>query len=119
LPPDLATPANTGPALLRALDHVIETDDGYIADCPIWGCGELTELTVSAGMWTASCDAGHTTEDLVAYLQCDMRVDQADTRRLWRAVVLAPSLEVCEALLRGQDVPRSQLDPLWARRLGL
>lgn len=40
-------------------------------------------------------------------------------RRLARAVLLAPTLEVCEALLLGEPVPRSRLDPLWARRYGL
>lgn len=38
-------------------------------------------------------------------------------RRLWRALILAPRLEVCEALLRGETVPISQLDPVWVKRL--
>jgi hypothetical protein len=33
------------------------------------------------------------------------------SRRLWRAVVLSPSLEACEALLPGEDVPLDALDP--------
>lgn len=32
------------------------------------------------------------------------------SRRLWRAVVLAPTLEVCEALLAGESVPVDRLD---------
>lgn len=40
-------------------------------------------------------------------------------RALWRAVVLAPNIETCEALLRGQHVPRATLDPIWRKRFGL
>jgi len=36
---------------------------------------------------------------------------------LWRAVALAPRLDVCEALLRGEPVPPGQLDPDYRRAL--
>jgi hypothetical protein len=39
--------------------------------------------------------------------------------RLWRAIMLSPTIDVCEALLREEPVPRSALDPVWARRFGL
>lgn len=39
--------------------------------------------------------------------------------KLHRAIMLAPTIQVCEALLRGEPVPRSELDPLWAKRYGL
>lgn len=42
-----------------------------------------------------------------------------DPRRLWKIVMLSPSIEVCEALLRGQTVPVTRLDPEWVRRFGL
>jgi hypothetical protein len=38
---------------------------------------------------------------------------------LLRAVRLAPDLGTCEAILRGDRVPRSRLDPEWARAYGL
>lgn len=38
---------------------------------------------------------------------------------LLRAVRLAPTLEVCEAILRGGRVPLSRLDPHWAKAYGL
>jgi len=41
------------------------------------------------------------------------------SRRLWRAVVLAPDLETCEALLHDEAVPLDRLDPEWARRFGV
>lgn len=40
-------------------------------------------------------------------------------RQLARAVMLAPTLDVCEALLRGEIVPESRLDPAWVRRYGI
>ena len=41
------------------------------------------------------------------------------SRRIWRAVVLSRTLEVCEALFAGEAVPTDALDPEWARRFGL
>ena len=41
------------------------------------------------------------------------------TRRLARAVLLAPTIEICEALLHGEPVPVKHLDPLWAKRYGI
>jgi hypothetical protein len=38
---------------------------------------------------------------------------------VFRAMMLAPTVTICEALLRGEEVPVSQLDPVWARRYGL
>jgi len=38
---------------------------------------------------------------------------------LWKALVLAPSVEICEALLAGEAVPIERLDPGWVRRFGL
>jgi hypothetical protein len=42
-----------------------------------------------------------------------------DLAAVYRAVMLAPTLSVCEALLRGETVPLSRLDPVWVRRLGV
>jgi hypothetical protein len=36
-----------------------------------------------------------------------------------KAIRLAPTLEVCEALLRGEKVPVSRLDPRWRKAYGL
>lgn len=38
---------------------------------------------------------------------------------LLRAVRLAPDLETCEAIVRGERVPRRRLDPHWTRAYGL
>jgi hypothetical protein len=42
-----------------------------------------------------------------------------ETTRIWRAVMLAPTLEVCRALLAGERVPLTQLDPVWVRKFGI
>jgi hypothetical protein len=45
-----------------------------------------------------------------------VRADERAVALLGKAVMLAPSLDVCEALLRGEDVPRDRLDRVWRRR---
>jgi hypothetical protein len=42
-----------------------------------------------------------------------------ELRRLHRAVMLAPTIEVCEAILRGEPVHRSRLDPTWLDAFGI
>jgi hypothetical protein len=42
-----------------------------------------------------------------------------DSARVWRIFLLAPSIAIAEALLRGERVPVSRLDPVWVRRFGL
>lgn len=51
-------------------------------------------------------------------LRKDAAAFSAAAGEVWRAMVLAPSLEVCEALLRGEPVPLNRLDPKWVARLG-
>jgi hypothetical protein len=46
----------------------------------------------------------------------DARLAEA-ANRAWRAMMLAPSLEICAALLRGESVDR--LDAEWVARFGL
>jgi hypothetical protein len=42
----------------------------------------------------------------------------AQTAALYKAVMLAPNLPTCQALLRGETVPLSRLDQDWVRKLG-
>jgi hypothetical protein len=39
-------------------------------------------------------------------------------QRLWRAIRLSPSVDICEALLHGEAVPADRLDPEWVARFG-
>ena len=66
----------------------------------------------SAGAWAALENARWVIEE-------EERLRRwPDAGRLWVGLVLAPRLEVCEALLAGDDVPEEALDPLWRARLG-
>ena len=54
--------------------------------------------------------------------EIESTVDRAvydDCRRVGKAMRLAPSLDVFEALLARQPVPVAALDPVWRRRYGL
>jgi hypothetical protein len=42
-----------------------------------------------------------------------------DAGRLWRAFMLAPTLEICAALLADESVPLDRLDVEWVTRFGL
>lgn len=93
--------------------------------CPVFGCLEWLHIEPGLdGHWAFHCAVEleapvHTHDEVVAYLQCDTRLDPIAATRSWRALVLSPRLEVWAALLSGQHVPVSALDPLWARRFGL
>jgi hypothetical protein len=41
-----------------------------------------------------------------------------ELREAGKAIMLAPNLNICEALLRGETVPLSKLDHNWLTRLG-
>lgn len=41
----------------------------------------------------------------------------ANSRRLWRAIMLSPSVDVLDSLLAGEPVPESALDAEWMRKL--
>jgi hypothetical protein len=47
------------------------------------------------------------------------RLQWPDANRLTRAILLSPSIDVCESLLRGEHVPLERLDIVWVRRYGL
>jgi hypothetical protein len=44
--------------------------------------------------------------------------DAAELNRLWRAMMLAPTAAILDALLAGEAVPIDQLDPKWVARFG-
>ena len=69
---------------------------------------------------SAVADGLHETDALLAALATFRDTyERRESLRLLRAVRLAPSLEVCEAILRRERVPKSRLDPLWTERYGL
>jgi hypothetical protein len=41
------------------------------------------------------------------------------SRRMWKILMLSPTLEIFDALIRDEPVPLSRLDAQWAHRFGL
>jgi hypothetical protein len=120
----VATPVTStvtaGPALLRALDDVTAQNGGWLAECPI--CRDALEVVRATDHWHLECAGECSHDELVDWLQCDI-YDQhpsgEGSRRMWRAVMLAPTTFVCVALLNGEKVPVSALDATWVRRFGI
>lgn len=111
-----AVPPLVGPALLRGLDHVAQTTHGYQAECPI--CRGYLAVTRGPLRWQLEC-ATCTEDELSRWLRCDLTSAHPTgdyPLAVLRAIRLAPTLEVCQALLRGERVPVRALDPVWARR---
>lgn len=48
----------------------------------------------------------------------EQALEDARLRRLWKAIMLAPDIRTCEALLRHEPVPTNRLDPAWVHRFG-
>ncbi len=87
-----------GLRLMFALDAVSRAHGAVVA-----GQTELARL-ILAGLH----------DDLVD----EFELAQPDVDLLGRAVLLAPTIETCEALLRGEQVPLDRLDPVQVRRFG-
>lgn len=49
----------------------------------------------------------------------ELRPSDEECAAGWRAMMLAPSIEVCRALLVGESVPLSALRAEWVERFGL
>jgi hypothetical protein len=62
-----------------------------------------------------------TRENALAAVELDpvRRRERVGDLRLAAAVMLAPRIEVCEALLLGVEVPAARLEPAWVRALDL
>jgi hypothetical protein len=58
-------------------------------------------------------------EDVMAeYDRAHDRRERERGNQIWKALALAPSVEVCCALLAGESVPVERLDPVGVARLG-
>lgn len=58
---------------------------------------------------------------LIAALDLDRYRDTKERRQslfMLKCLRLSPDLETCEALMRGERVPRSRLDPEWVKAYG-
>jgi hypothetical protein len=52
-------------------------------------------------------------------IQLEEQARALEDERIGRAIMLAPTLHICEALLRGENVPLSLLDHRWFRKYGI
>ena len=102
-------PVLTDPAFLTQLDHVHQTDEGYTAQCPCWGCLEWVKIEPYAGHWYFDCP-GHTDHDIVSYLQCDTRVDKRPDTRAWLCLRLALTPDTWGGLMLGRRVAADAID---------
>jgi hypothetical protein len=57
--------------------------------------------------------------EVAEYELLPRQLSAEETRRVWRAMMLARTLELCEALLCGEMVPTEKLDADWVRRFGV
>jgi hypothetical protein len=58
--------------------------------------------------------------DLLNHLsEQEAREQEALDERVGRAIMLAPTLDICRALLRGENVPLSKLNPVYVRKYGI
>lgn len=119
----------TRPPFLNALDHPLEVAPGeWVTDCPACELRSrgtehgLIHVHQHDGWWRLDCDTcnHHTVADYLQLSQHQLRAGY-DTwaDHTWKAIMLAPNLETCRALLNNEHVPGNRLDPLWARRFGI
>jgi hypothetical protein len=78
----------------------------------------------SRARWALAGGDSTFADELLASLEADLTVSfeaslGRDPAWEWRALMLAPNLEVWQALLTGERVPLSQLSPAWVARFGL
>lgn len=50
--------------------------------------------------------------------KCRDSKERRETAFIFKCLRLAPDLETMEALMRGEQVPKSRLDPKWAKAYG-
>lgn len=110
--PAVSRPAE-GPAFLRGLDHVHPTDNGWLAQCCVWGCDQLLQIAPVDGHWLFTCHGEHTHEEIVAYLALhDLRVDPRPAIRAWLALRLAKTPDAWAGLILGLPVQPQAIDQL-------
>lgn len=81
---------------------------------------DFVEDLIALGREHARLGTLHKFEDYLRSLEAhiDMRLD-VEAQRGWKAIMLAPNIEICRALLRGERVPWNTLNYFQAERFGL
>jgi hypothetical protein len=97
------------PAFLAQLNHVHQTDDGYTAQCPVFGCHEKLRIEPDGWDWTFDCPE-HPHHAVVSYLLCDTRVDKRPAIRAWLCLRLALTPDAWGGLMLGRNVNPAAID---------
>lgn len=112
----------TPPTFLNALDNLgLDGRGWWTANCPICTCDGMT-VTADQEQheWIFTCPDGCPNEEVVGWLQADTRLDAEVmdrwATRAWMALMLAPTIEIWEALLAGEEVVEERLDQKWVER---
>jgi hypothetical protein len=85
-------------------------DDGYLAECPHFGCGGLLIIAPDEYDWWFQCANGCTHEQIVDYLQCDTRLDKRPGDRAWLCLRLALTPDTWGGLMLGRSVAMQSVD---------
>jgi hypothetical protein len=117
LPTTVVRQPEPRPAFLRALDHALPAEDGWVAQCPVFGCPDLLVISPDNGHWRFNCDGQHTHDDIVDYLHADTRTDTRSPVRAWVALRLALTPDAWAGLILGLPVQPQAIDQLEHRRL--
>jgi hypothetical protein len=119
--PDLAPP--TAPTFLEGLFDSLDLSDpdGFIADCPICTCEGMTvRPNWVERIWVFTCADGCAHEEVTRWLKADVRLwpelEEDWSTQAWIALMLAPTVEICETLMRGEHVAEHRLDQKWLAR---
>lgn len=115
-------PVPPPPRFLQAFYDSLGQDAlGWTADCPICTCEGMTiRPEQERGMWVFGCQDGCPHEEIVNWLQVDVRLwadqEREEAIRGWMCMMLAPTVEIYQALLAGEPVAEHMLDQKWLRR---
>ena len=101
-------------ALLRETSGALSERD--LRGVPPWVGQDEPPLPPAPAYYDPGIDSAYAAVGKNAYPEPESEREW-QVLRIWRALVLAPDIATCEALLRGEAVPLSRLDPLWAARL--
>lgn len=94
------------------VERALHDDPGRCPICEAW----LEIRDLASGRVRLVCSEGCTNAELRAWLGLPPAVD---AERVWKCLMLARDLGTWAALLVGEPVPLSRLDPEWVERFGL
>lgn len=121
VPPAIPGFVLAAPRFLQALDHLTNDDKGWLADCPICTCEDMTiRPDQERQVWVFGCQDGCTHEEVAGWLEVDVRLygqeEDENYTRIWMCMMLAPTAEIFDALLKREHVAGYAMDQTWLAR---